>query len=88
MQDGIQVRRRTVANDITAVTAARWAFDIGYQDEFFSAEVAAVADDRSTLSVAEGDFACHLSGECYELGFAEDIKRWLAGDTKCKVEDE
>lgn len=82
--DGIRIDSRMSLNNTALISAARWAHDIGEQDDFFMIEVIEDTSESSTILVKEGDFACHLTGSCFQLGFTNDVKRWMSGDLSCK----
>lgn len=83
--DGIRIDSRMSLTNTALISASRWAHDIGEQDDFFVIEVIEDDNQSSTVLVKEGDFACHLTGSCYQLGFTNDVKRWVNGELSCKL---
>lgn len=82
-KDGITIDARMSLYDSALISAARWASDIGIQDEFLIVEVVKEPEGTSTVIISEGDYACGLDGSCSGLGLNADVIRWLEGDLTC-----
>ena len=83
MKDGITIDARMSLYDSGLISAARWASDIGIQDDFIIIEVIKDSEETSTVVISEGDYGCSLDGSCSSLGLNADGLRWLEGDVTC-----
>lgn len=84
--DGVHIDARLTLDGTAAISAARYAPDIGLRPPFFVATVFR-EEVVTRIRLQEGDFACRLTGSCFSLDYTSEVQQWLSGQQVCVNRD-